>query len=269
MSETESPNFDLRLAELKLRALAEFAAGAGHEINNPVATIVGYAQQLLADERDPDRRHALATIGAQAYRIRDMIGDAMLFARPPEPHPQVIDLSLVVRETVDKFSNEARDATIHMQVAAAAAVPIFADPVQLRIVVSSLLRNSFEAFAVTGNLWIETRTTENERRPLAHLSISDDGPGLSETDREHLFDPFYSGRQAGRGLGFGLSKVWRIVTVHGGTISVESRLPRGITFTICWPASADHRPTRRPVVATEHLNSLIFFVELSWLHPAV
>src|SRR5579872_5831871 len=84
---------DRQLNELKLRALAEFAAGAGHEINNPVATIVGYAQQLLADETNPDRRHALATIGAQAYRIRDMIGDVMLFARPPAPHPQVIDLS--------------------------------------------------------------------------------------------------------------------------------------------------------------------------------
>ena len=58
--------------DAKLRALAEFAAGAGHEINNPVATIAGHAQRLLRDEADPDRRHALLTIGAQAYRIRDM-----------------------------------------------------------------------------------------------------------------------------------------------------------------------------------------------------
>lgn len=238
MSETESPNFDLRLAELKLRALAEFAAGAGHEINNPVATIVGYAQQLLADETNPDRRHALTTIGAQAYRIRDMIGDVMLFARPPEPHPQVIDLSSVVRETLEKFSAEAREASIKMQVEAAAIVPIFADPVQLRVVISSVLRNSFEALESEGNLSIETRTVEHEDRPRAQLSIADDGPGLSAADREHLFDPFYSGRQAGRGLGFGLSKAWRIITLHGGTISVEPCVPRGVAITICWPASA-------------------------------
>src|SRR5882724_357569 len=96
--EAESSVSDRQLAELKLRALAEFAAGAGHEINNPVATIAGYAQQLLADETDPDRRHALATIGAQAYRIRDMIGDVMLFARPPQPRPEQIDLTAAVRE---------------------------------------------------------------------------------------------------------------------------------------------------------------------------
>src|SRR6516164_1824452 len=98
MPEAESAASDRQLMELKLRALAEFAAGAGHEINNPVATIVGHAQQLMAGESDPDRRHALATIGAQAYRIRDMIGDVMLFARPPEPHPSCVDLPAVLRE---------------------------------------------------------------------------------------------------------------------------------------------------------------------------
>src|SRR5579864_8603640 len=102
----------MQVDELKLRALAEFAAGAGHEINNPVATIVGYAQQLLAGERDPDRRHALATIGAQAYRIRDMIGDCMLFARPPEPRPEPLDLSTIVREAAEKFAGEPQPARI-------------------------------------------------------------------------------------------------------------------------------------------------------------
>src|SRR3974390_1641179 len=96
--------------DAKLRALAEFAAGAGHEINNPVATIVGYVQQLLADERDPDRRHALATIGAQAYRIRDMIGDCMLFARPPQPQPEPLELAAVVREVAGRFAPDAQEA---------------------------------------------------------------------------------------------------------------------------------------------------------------
>src|SRR5258708_33349929 len=106
-SDNESFNIDRRLTELKLRALAEFAAGAGNEINNRVATIVGYAQQLLAGEVDPDRRHALATIGAQAYRIRDMIGDVMLCARPPLPRPESLDLAFVVRELVAKVADEA------------------------------------------------------------------------------------------------------------------------------------------------------------------
>ena len=71
----------------RLESLAEFAAGAGHEFNNPVATIVGRVQLLLRDEADPARRQALETIAGQAYRIRDMISDVMVFARPPAAEP--------------------------------------------------------------------------------------------------------------------------------------------------------------------------------------
>ena len=239
MSDTPPLEFDPLLAELKLRALAEFAAGAGHEINNPVATIVGYAQQLLAGETDPDRRHALATIGAQAYRIRDMIGDCMLFARPPQPRPQQLDLVAVVREVTERFTPEAREASLRIEFEPGDGVPIFADPVQLRIVVSSLLRNSLEAVEPGGKIAILTRLARENGRPMAVLTFSDDGPGLSPADREHLFDPFYSGRQAGRGLGFGLAKSWRIVTLHSGRIDVASPEAGGVTFTIFWPAALD------------------------------
>lgn len=228
----------MQIDELKLRALAEFAAGAGHEINNPVATIVGYAQQLLAGETDPDRRHALATIGAQAYRIRDMIGDVMLFARPPQPRPQSLDLAQVVQELAAKVADEARAAAIHIHLQADTATPILADPVQLRIVVSSLLRNSFEALGQGGNVTIAVSAIEESGCKTAVFSITDDGPGLSDAECEHLFDPFYSGRQAGRGLGFGLSKVWRIVTMHDGRIEVALPSAGGVTITIHWPAPA-------------------------------
>src|SRR5882724_7696375 len=112
--EAESSVSDRQLAELKLRALAEFAAGAGHEINNPVGTVVGYVQQLLAGETDPDRRHALATIGAQAYRIRDMIGDVMLFARPPQPRREQLDLTAVMNDVLSQFRAEALSARIEV-----------------------------------------------------------------------------------------------------------------------------------------------------------
>src|SRR5262245_13992435 len=243
MSDFASPDTERRLTELKLRALAEFAAGAGHEINNPVATIVGYSQQLLAAETDPDRRHALATIGAQAYRIRDMIGDIMLFARPPALHPREIELSEVVREIAGKYLEDSRRASVRLQVQAGSGIPIFADPVQLRIVLSSLLRNSLEAVAPGGLIVAGARLDPGSVRPHAVVSICDDGPGFSERDREHMFDPFYSGRQAGRGLGFGLAKVWRIVRLHGGTIAVDSPDAGGVTFTVRWPAHAEGAET--------------------------
>ncbi|HLJ10627.1 MAG TPA: HAMP domain-containing sensor histidine kinase [Planctomycetaceae bacterium] len=227
---------DGRLLELKLRALAEFAAGAGHEINNPIATIIGYVQQLLAAERDPDRRHALTTIGAQAYRIRDMIGDVMLFARPPTPRPQEIELAELVDEVSAKFADQARDSRIRLQVESGPKAPVYADPVQLRVVVGSLLRNSMEALASGGTIVIKAQPAEKAGRRWALITVQDDGPGLSEPDREHLFDPFYSGRQAGRGLGFGLSKCWRIVCMHGGRIEVESPPEGGTVITVLWPA---------------------------------
>jgi hypothetical protein len=109
----------------------------------------------------------------------------------------------------------------------------------LRIVISSLLRNSVEALTPGGTIGVEAREiTETDRR-LAVFSVGDDGPGLSASEREHLFDPFYSGRQAGRGLGFGLSKAWRIVALHGGTIAVTSPESGGVKFTVYWPASTD------------------------------
>jgi signal transduction histidine kinase len=228
----------MQIDDVKLRALAEFAAGAGHEINNPVATIVGYAQQLLAGETDPDCRHALATIGAQAYRIRDMIGDVMLFARPPQPRPQDLDLAFVIHEIVSKLADEALAAAVNIHVQAEGLIPILADPVQLRIVISSLLRNSFEALGQGGNVMISASTIEELGKSTVRFSVADDGPGLSDTEREHLFDPFYSGRQAGRGLGFGLSKVWRIVTLHEGRIEVDLPAAGGVAFAIHWPTPA-------------------------------
>jgi hypothetical protein len=108
--------------------------------------------------------------------------------------------------------------------------------VQLAVVVGNLVRNSLEALPAGGTIRIRSWTTDERDRRIAAFSVSDCGPGLSETDRAHLFDPFYSGRPAGRGLGFGLSKCWRIVSLHGGRIDVDSVPHRETSFTIYWPA---------------------------------
>ena len=105
---------------------------------------------------------------------------------------------------------------------------------------NSLIRNAIEALSVAESEWIrvEVDRQQIEGRQLGRLRVSDNGPGLSELEREHLFDPFFSGRQAGRGLGFGLPKCWRIVTLHHGQIDVASQ-PGETIATVLWPCDAE------------------------------
>lgn len=217
----------------KLEALAEFAAGAGHEINNPLATIIGRAQLLLKDEPDPQRRQMLLAIGAQAYRIRDMIGDAMLFGRPPVPELQSVDLANLVGAVTAKQAEEL--ANEHCTVSVQISMPLVlrADPTQLAIVLAELLRNSRQALQTAGGG--EIRVRASSRGEFAVIEIEDHGPGFSDIERQHAFDPFYSGRQAGRGLGFGLSKCWRIVRQHGGRIEIESASTGPTVVRVSWP----------------------------------
>jgi signal transduction histidine kinase len=229
------PQDDALLA-VKLEALAEFAAGAGHEINNPLAAISGRAQLLLMGETDPERRRHLITIGAQALRIRDMIGDAMLFARPPEPQPEPVPFAEALARTETNLTEQLFEKQLSLCGDRDPGIALHADRVQLEIVLSELLRNAIR-FAPAGSpIDVDLRRGDGD---TATIIVRDRGPGLSEIDREHLFDPFYSGRQAGRGLGFGLPKCWRIVTLHGGGIRPDES--DGFAMHVEWPIAP---PTR-------------------------
>ena len=234
--------FDDVLQTEKLEAMAEFAAGAGHEINNPLAVIAGRAQLFLRGETDPERGRALALINVQAMRIYEMIADMRLFARPPQLEPQRLDLALLV----DRLIEELAPAAIQQETAICrrgdpGPLEIEADPVQLLVAVRALCQNSLEALGHQGHVELAVR-----RAGLgAEISVSDDGPGIPLDQRRHLFDPFYSARQAGRGLGLGLSKCWRIVTLHGGRIGVESGPGQGALFTIYLPPAPAAAPTLR------------------------
>lgn len=226
------------LESRKMAALAEFAAGAGHEINNPLATIAGRVQILLRGESDPGRRQNLATIGAQALRVRDMIGDLMLFARPPVPGPARLLLNDASRAIVERFREQSKDRSCQLSLRETGAVWATADPTQFNLVLSELIRNSLNAIEIAadaGEIRVGLARSTLAGKCYAVISVTDNGAGLSEKDRAHLFDPFYSGREAGRGLGFGLSKCWRIVTNHGGWIEFESVHHVATTFRVFWP----------------------------------
>lgn len=238
-----SKEFNDALEQAKLESLAEFAAGAGHEINNPLATILGRTELLLrragriasSGERSEATRD-LHIIAGQVQRIRDMIGDLMLFARPPAPKFESCDLTAVALTVAATFRGQATAQAVEIRESLSIPVSIRADRVQLAVVVAELLRNALQAAPRGGVIEVMTAPVDEGSERLGRLSIADNGPGLSEADRQHLFDPFYSGRQAGRGLGFGLCKCWRIAQLHGATIRVTPREGGGVDAVVDWPA---------------------------------
>ena len=231
----------------KLASLAEFAAAAGHEINNPLAVISGQAQLLLTGEPSETRRRSLLTIAHQAARINGMISDLMLFARPPEIHITDISFSQIVSEVAEKFQKRAKEQNKTLNICL--PNPLFAisaDAVQMKLLISALIENALDATESEDTVHISVPVTFSEsltsnvdsyppRNYCLVLEIQDTGSGLSEIDLQHLFDPFYSGRSAGRGLGLGLSKCWRIVQNHDGQLLVESPASGGCCVQVYLP----------------------------------
>lgn len=220
-----------------LEAMAEFAAGAGHEINNPLGSIVGQTQLLLKSEQLLERRQAIETIGAQAWRIRDIIGNSMLFARPPQPVRGPTSIIPLVQECLSALQGFAQEHKVEFRLSAVAEeLVIQADRGLLGQLVSSLVRNSIEAIRGVnraGRVEIEVRRVVSD---VVSLLIRDDGPGTGSAEiRRHLFNPFFSGRPAGRGLGFGLSLAWRIVRSHGGLIYAVEPQAGGFAVEVALP----------------------------------
>jgi signal transduction histidine kinase len=225
-----------RLELEKLEALKELAYGAGHEINNPLANIAARAQTLLEDERDPERRRKLVAIHRQAMRAHEMIADLMLFARPPQMNVTEFDLGTIVRAAVDEAREIGAEREVEMTCEVGdAPVEISGDETQLAVAVGAVVKNAIEAVGANGHVEVALRRSTVGDEVWAEVIVRDDGPGISAEVRRHLFDPFFSGREAGRGLGFGLSKCWRIVTQHGGSVVANSVGGAGAEFTISLP----------------------------------
>ncbi|MBL9162621.1 MAG: HAMP domain-containing histidine kinase [Planctomycetaceae bacterium] len=231
---------DERFEQAKLDAMKELAYGASHEINNPLANISARAQSLLRDERDPERRRTLEAINQQALRAHEMISDLMLFARPPQLERRPLDLVQLVRQVACGLASDCDCRSIELNIAVdGQPPPVDGDATQLGVAINALVANSINALGRDGTIQIAVRRSSDGG---ALLQIADNGPGIPPEVRPHIFDPFYSGREAGRGLGFGLSKAWRIITLHGGSLTVEAPAA-GAIFNIELPK------TERPAIS--------------------
>ena len=233
--------FKETLEQEKLAALGELAYGASHEINNPLANISTRAQTLLRDESDPERRRTLAIINSQAFRANEMIADMMLFARPPKLQHESVNLLTLIDAVLEELAIEAGEQGTELRrVTDEDELLLPADPTHLSMALRALCVNSLEALGAGGHVDVVADTVNDpavDGQNWVRVEVRDTGPGISEEVRRHMFDPFYSGREAGRGLGLGLSKCWRVIEVHGGKIEVRSEIGKGTTFVVMLPLS--------------------------------
>jgi signal transduction histidine kinase len=228
-----------RQRRAKLDALAEFAAGAGHELNNPLAVIVGRAQLLLARESEPSAVRSLRAILAQAQRAHRILRDLMFVARTPEPRPRTCQPDEILRASLRDFKPEADARGVRLVAESTdAGTRAWADADALRHVADVLIRNAIESTPKGGSVRVRAA---GDRQAL-RWTIHDDGRGISLNEAEHLFDPFYCGRQAGRGLGLGLPRAERIVTQAGGELRWHSVPGHGTIFQVHVPLTAPPKP---------------------------
>ena len=227
-----SASEETRLRDAKLDALAEFAAGAGHELNNPLAVIVGRAQLLLGRSQDPETSRSLRIILNQAQRSHRILRDLMFVSRPQQPRPRACRPSDVLRACLTAFQDDCESRGIRLtSELEQGESPAWADPDALGHLAETLLRNALQATPAGGRIQVRSCRQGNELR----WWVCDSGRGISPAEGAHLFDPFFCGRQAGRGLGLGLPAPPASVAQAGGTLHWSSSIGQGTVFQVQIP----------------------------------
>jgi signal transduction histidine kinase len=220
----------MRLRE-SMAALGEMSAGIAHEFKNSLATISGYAQLLQQEaERDPQNAEFAGKIASETDALARIVTDFLNFARPQGLAREVVAL----RPMLADCAQEARVSLAFNKFPADGAL-IKGDPVALRQAISNLLRNSSEAVP-EGTAAMVTVDSASHARSL-RLTLKDNGCGIPAEQVPRIFIPFFTTKAGGTGLGLAL--VHRIVTEHGGTVSVASEgMGKGTTFTLTFPLVA-------------------------------
>lgn len=224
-------SFDRRLHKTKLGAIKELAYGLSHEINNPLANISTRAQQLQRGEEDPSRVATLQRIIDQVYRAHEMIADLMFYANPPAAQLSRCDITPIIHSVIDSFHEETERQGIRVEVTTPdQPTNVTVDSTMIGEALRVLIRNAVDAIGCQGTIVVSI--ADNGEGTKIH--VADSGPGLSEQARTHAFDPYYSGREAGRGLGLGLCRAYRIAQLHNAEVTLAGG-PAGCVATIAIP----------------------------------
>ena len=236
----------------KMAALGQTISGVAHELNNPLAAILSWAERLAEKAPDEATRHGLDVILGQSERAARIVRKLLTFARKRQSTRSLIDLNQVVRDTMALRAHEQRLVNIEVVVAAAAGLPpVFADAHQMQQVLLNLVINAEQAMLSShGRGSLVLRTWHDAARDVVALQVSDDGPGVPSEMKNRIFDPFFTTKDTGEGTGLGLTVAYAIVQEHGGSISVETPPAGGASFTVELPVSGTESTARqRPPAA--------------------
>ncbi|MDR7414917.1 MAG: ATP-binding protein [Armatimonadota bacterium] len=221
----------------KLAALGELVAGVAHELNNPLTSVLGYAQLLEAGELNgEDARRAMGVILQEAERARRIVQNLLTFARQRAHERGPVDVNAALEQTLALRRYELERAGVEFALDLARDLPfIEGDLFQLQQVFLNLINNAAQALAGARGR-IEIRTTHREGRVV--VEVADTGPGIPPEHLHRIFDPFFTTKDVGQGTGLGLSISYGIVRDHGGEIYAENRPEGGARFVIELPAAA-------------------------------
>jgi signal transduction histidine kinase len=225
---------EMALLSQKYKTMAEISAGVAHEIRNPLNAIAMNVQRLrLEFSPAPDERaeydEFIGIVLAEVERLNRIVEQFLRLARFPDPRFRSASLPGLVRETLEFMSPEIKSREVSLDLQLDAAPEFLFDPDQIGQVLTNLTRNALDSMTGGGSLDIQGENAETHYR----VSLTDSGPGIPQAEAERIFEPFFSTRPGG--LGLGLAIVQRIVNEHGGSVRLENPPGGGARFIFALP----------------------------------
>ena len=236
----------LRQAQ-KIEAIGRLAGGVAHDFNNQLSVILGYADLMQQSNTTEEKRHGyINQIIRAATQSRDITQQLLAFSRQEEISPQVLDLNILVKGIKKGLGRLIRE-DIRVEVHTNPTLwPVFMDSTQMDQILMNLIVNARDAIGGRGLVTIATENVildadftdqypDLEPGEYVQLSVKDTGCGMSHETMLHIFEPFYTTKESGKGTGLGLATVYGIVTQNRGQVVVESELGAGSTFRVFLP----------------------------------
>jgi signal transduction histidine kinase len=232
----------------KFESIGNLAGGIAHDFNNAIGAILGWAELGLDDAPKGTRiEKSFQSILKQSKRAADLTRQLLAYARRQVLEPRILDLNQTVAETISLLQRIiGEQIEIKMALGSEAQI-VRADPVQIEQVVMNLCLNARDAMPTGGQLLVETETVQLDSeycirhhytKPgrYVRLSVSDTGIGMDSAIIEHIFEPFYTTKEDGKGTGLGLATALGVARQHDGTIEVYSEVGKGTVFHVYLPA---------------------------------